>query len=164
MKKNIEKNFIWSKKYHHLIGTHCWFCDREYETNKCLTVSIGEKLKRTREHIIPRSKIIQNISRNYIGSCVDCNNLKRSMFSDIFAEYINRLIEKDNPHKMYDSLPTIEKRAWKIYNKTSFLHRNYWDLQIINKRLQLYVRFCYSQNLRIGGVSSRAITSANLKR
>jgi hypothetical protein len=120
---------IWTEKYSHISGTHCWFCDREYATSKCLTAYKGFQLRRTREHIVPKSKMIYNIRHNYIGSCIDCNGLKKNMTADQFAEYIAWLM-KTGGHEMWFLLPMMKKRAWKLYNKTSYLHRNYKTIRL----------------------------------
>ncbi|MFD2922029.1 hypothetical protein ACFS6H_20075 [Terrimonas rubra] len=112
------------EKYNHIDGTHCWFCDREYSSEYCLTIHTGMRLRRTKEHIIPRSKIGVNISTNYIGSCIDCNHLKGDRNAKQIAERIEKMIEYNN-HEMKEYFPIMRLRAWKLYNKTAFLHRNF---------------------------------------
>lgn len=119
-------------KYSHINGTHCWFCDREYATSRHIYVGCGRPLLRTREHIIPKSKIIYNYPKNYIGSCGDCNSLKGTHDARRFAEKIIFLTKKlkKGEHNMYHLFPIMKQRAWKLYNKTSYLHRNYKELRL----------------------------------
>jgi hypothetical protein len=120
------------EKYSHLIGTHCWFCDREYSKSKSVFKSNGNPLKKTREHIIPKSRVIYNIPTNYIGTCADCNTLKAKRDAIEFATHIEHLIliKSTTGHSMSKLFETMRRRAWKLYNKTSFLHKNYQRIRL----------------------------------
>jgi hypothetical protein len=117
-------------------GTRCWFCDREYGIDKVLSISRhiskDKPIKKTREHIIPKSKIIYNIPKNYIGSCNECNLLKGKLDARGFAMWLHAMIESELYiwHEMGDYMKTMRNRAWKLYNKTSYLHKNYQTIRL----------------------------------
>lgn len=117
-------------KYHQTKGTHCWFCEREFGVDKQIWVCGGQSLIRTREHIIPKTKIIYGHERNYIATCKDCNCLKGSRNAREFAQYLQKLIETTGQgfHNMWKYLPIMRDRAWKLYNKTSKFHREYEEV------------------------------------
>lgn len=118
-------------KYHQTKGTNCWFCDREFGVDKQRYVRCGSPLIRTREHIIPKSAIVYSYRRNYIASCQDCNSLKGKKNARQFAMLIEAMM--CNPvcnHNMRKLFPIMRKRAWKLYNKTSNLHKNYKKLRL----------------------------------
>ena len=118
-------------KYHQTQGTHCWFCERQFGIDKQVYVRCGSPLIRTREHIIPKSKIIYSHPRNYIASCADCNSMKGNKNAKQFAMHIEWLMCNYSlgEHNMFNLFPMIRKRAWKLYNKTSNFHRNYKKLR-----------------------------------
>lgn len=113
-------------KYNYKTGTHCWYCDREYEKDRILYNGFGV-LKITKEHIIPKSKLPNNIPNNYISSCTDCNYIKNNKNAKQFALFIDMLIKrtKAGEHSMYKYFKIMRERAWKIYNKTSVNHKKY---------------------------------------
>lgn len=123
------------EKYHQTRGTHCWFCDRQFGVDKCVMSHSGQPLRRTREHIIPKALIIYGYPKNYIASCIDCNGIKASKTSRGFAEKIQRLMVeyKNGGHQMTRFFPIMKDRAWKLYNKTSNLHKNYKKLRLNGK-------------------------------
>jgi len=120
------------EKYHQTKGTHCWFCERQYFVDRQIYIRCGAPLQRTREHIIPKSQIIYNYEKNYIGTCRDCNSLKGPKTAKQFAEKIESMMEKykKGQHNMLHLFPLMKDRAWKLYNKTSNLHRNYKKLRL----------------------------------
>lgn len=113
------------EKYHQTKGTHCWFCDRPYE----------KKRIRTREHIVPKSVIIYSYPKNYIGSCQFCNGMKGSKNAKQFALSLDKLIKSASPatHNQYKLYKIMRERAWKLYNKTSNLHKNFKTLRMESK-------------------------------
>jgi hypothetical protein len=113
-------------------GTRCWFCDREYLVDKTVFISKGYPLKKTREHIVNKKKIIYNVPKNYIGSCKDCNHLKAARDAREFALWLDEMIESELYiwHEMGDYMKTMRNRAWKLYNKTSYLHKNYQTIRL----------------------------------
>ena len=115
------------------MGTHCWFCDRQFGVDKQIYSRSGTPLVRTREHIIPKSRIIYSYRRNYIASCHDCNSLKGRMDAKQFAVHIEKLMKLES-HNMSKLLPLMRVRAWKLYNKTSYLHKNYRNLTLGGKK------------------------------
>lgn len=115
------------KKYNYREATHCWFCDREYESNVSFHFLNGKPLGKTKEHIIPKSKLkIQDAelkSKNYVSSCVDCNQLKANRTPRQFAKHIQWLMRYFPDHILKIYLPKMYKRAWKLHNKTSKLQK-----------------------------------------
>lgn len=117
-------------RYSHYKGTHCWFCNRQYGKSYSVygNTSTGRNpIRRTREHIVPASKMKKNDPRNYIGSCNDCNTLKANMNAKEFALHVQKLRVKKNieTHNMYKYFKMIIYRSWKLYNKTSKFHKKY---------------------------------------
>lgn len=108
----------WSQKYHHKNGTHCWYCDREIEKYK--SYRGGKPLIKTVDHIIPKKRG-GKIPRNSIMACSDCNYLKGPMRVDIFGFMIRKL---NSSHPMSPYREIIKKRALKLYNKTSWAHKD----------------------------------------
>jgi hypothetical protein len=103
------------KKYHQTLGTHCWYCEREYN---------GRNIKRTRDHIIPLSVIIYNNPKNYVGCCKQCNSLKKNLNAKEFAILLESITTKVPRNK------TMINRAWKLYNKTSKLHNSDYAIKL----------------------------------
>lgn len=124
------------EKYHQTKGTHCWYCDREFGVEKSLRTARGGVLKITREHIIPKSKIIYNYGRNYVAACQDCNGLKGRKWVKEFAKLLTVLHKEHSPatHSMHTLFPMMITRSWKLYNKTKHLHENYLELRFANPK------------------------------
>jgi hypothetical protein len=124
--------------YNHSTGTHCWFCNRAYGEPSLLYDK--RLLVRTREHIIPISHIKKinksqregKFAQNYIGSCNDCNAVKRTDNAKQFAERLGEYILEGKQHPMAHLFPLMRNRSWKAYNKTSKLHK----LSITLRRLR----------------------------
>lgn len=115
------------EKYDYKKGTHCWFCNREFNTSKGIYVYCGLPLPKTKEHIVPLSKGgINNVS-NYIASCRDCNTLKADKDAKQFALFLMDLLlyKSAGGHNMCRYFKIMITRSWKIYNKTSKLHKKY---------------------------------------
>lgn len=115
-------------KYNHLTGTHCWFCDREFGVAKTFwTTTVSRFLFKTKEHIIPLKRLENNIPKNYIASCNDCNQLKGARDAKEFALHLDYLVYFNKPgtHNMLTLMPLMKRRAWKLYNKTSDLHKKH---------------------------------------
>lgn len=119
------------EKYHQTRGTHCWYCDREFGVDRSVYSQCGRILYIQREHIIPKSQIIFSYPKNYIAACCDCNTLKGPKTAEKFAQKVTSLMlkYKKGEHNMWHLFPLMRERAWKLYNKTSNLHRNYKKLR-----------------------------------
>ena len=97
---------------------NCVFCEKSFKD-----------VYKTKEHIIPKSKIPCNRVENYTSSCVWCNDLKRDRNAKEFALFLEDIIinydEKYNYIKDY--LKIMKNNAWKLYNKTHKSHKDFHE-------------------------------------
>ena len=71
-------------------STRCCYCERRFD----------EKLIRTKEHIIPKSKGGKNNLRNLIYACIECNSLRGNMDFNVFKEYLNNILDNNRAIKI----------------------------------------------------------------
>ena len=95
---------------------NCIFCKQSFKD-----------VYKTKEHIIPKSKIHKNNVENYSASCIWCNDAKGCMDAKEFAKFLE-IIDRSNISKYNHIRPFIKimiNNAWKLYNKTHKSHENY---------------------------------------
>jgi hypothetical protein len=96
----------------------CFYCKRSYSLHKGVWRRRYAALRKTKDHILPKSKGGHNGVDNYVSCCEDCNNLKGNMTPDKFAKWIKKeLIQKNNSHPMFQMFKYMMFNAWKLYNK-----------------------------------------------
>lgn len=71
-------------------STRCCYCERIFD----------DKLIRTKEHIVPKSKGGKNNLNNLIFACYECNNLRNNMNFIEFKNYIKLILENNKSIKL----------------------------------------------------------------
>lgn len=90
------------KSYNHKNGTHCYYCDLEFNEIDLKTI----------DHIIPTSKGGRNTSSNKVSCCSNCNVYKSNLS---LTDFIKKLKQerknfiKKNEHQIYQCQKLIPK-------------------------------------------------------
>lgn len=96
-------------------ATHCIYCEREFVPDSALS--------KTKDHIIPKVCGGPNHPINYAASCKSCNEMKGGRSLPEFAQSLLdhfKYVQNTNPlYKL------MYKNSFKLYNKTSKLHKKY---------------------------------------
>lgn len=71
-------------------STRCCYCERRFD----------EKLIRTKEHIVPKSKGGKNNLYNLIYACTECNSLRGNKDFIELREYIKNILENNKSIKI----------------------------------------------------------------
>ncbi|MFZ4103760.1 MAG: HNH endonuclease [Sediminibacterium sp.] len=71
-------------------STRCCYCERLF----------NEKLKRTKEHIIPKSKGGKNNLHNLIYACFECNSFRGNKDYAELSEFINNILNNNKSIKI----------------------------------------------------------------
>lgn len=71
-------------------STRCCYCERRFD----------DRLRKTKEHIIPQSKGGNNSKHNIVYACHECNELRGNMDYKDFKEYIVNVLEKNRTIKI----------------------------------------------------------------
>lgn len=86
-------------------STRCCYCERRFD----------DKLIKTKEHIVPKSKGGKNNLYNLIYACYECNNLRSNMDFIEFKNYVKSILENNKSIKLKSySFNRIDLN--KIYN------------------------------------------------
>ena len=103
---------------HYKFIENCVFCEKSFKD-----------VYKTKEHIIPKSRIPCNKLENYTSSCVWCNDLKADRDAKEFALFLEDIITDYSEEYDYikDSLKVMKNNAWKLYNKTHKSHKNFYE-------------------------------------
>lgn len=107
---NVPSNFLEKlssykqnkKSYHYKTGTHCYYCDLEF----------NEIDLRTIDHIYPTSKGGKNNTLNKISCCSSCNMSKSNLTINEFIQKLKQEKEvflNKNQHKIYQCQKLIPK-------------------------------------------------------
>lgn len=71
-------------------STRCFYCERKFDN----------KIKKTKEHIIPKSKGGNNNLNNLVYACIECNELRGNMEFYEFKDYLQNIINKNKSIKI----------------------------------------------------------------
>jgi hypothetical protein len=71
-------------------STRCCYCERKF----------NDKLIRTKEHIVPKSKGGKNNLYNLVYACIECNSLRSNKEYSDFKEYIKNILENNRSIKV----------------------------------------------------------------
>lgn len=102
----------------------CFYCKRSYGLHKSVWRRKYAALRKTKDHVLPKSRGGFNGTDNYVSCCEDCNHLKSNMKPNEFAKWLKKeLRQKNNSHPMFPMFKYIMFNSWKLYNKKQKLFK-----------------------------------------